>query len=442
MKQALGFSTLACLSVCFLGGSSAQTEENRAPAAVNEIQFGIGGIGGAYFLAEPGPLIVDLEKRDRNRQGRQRDMRAILVGPDRRVIQQVTIPDGRARLTTQVDRKGVYGLNVTVSQDRYGDEIIWGFRTNCPRYLVETSRGHRDERHQEPIVFLRPDLPGNVAFMPRRGAFTLEAENLVGGVKALPVYDANDTLIHEVPVSSDGRASHTFAPGLHRDSVPWRLHLPAQQATVHIDGVTRWARGDPYPDLCYWTPEPGSFFPFREYRWLLTPYSRTVHGRAGEQGEIFFQVHNNDEEQRTVRLELEFPGESWRAELAVDRVVLASNETARVGIHYTVPAASQTRVCHVRVTPAEEPDFSTYSTLTVKAGVAPAASFLDLPLVLQPYEHENEQLGYLPDYPLDNEVYFDLDNRPFVRTAGGIATLSDGVMRTVLGVSATFAMTS
>ncbi len=53
----------------------------------------IGGTGGAYFLAEPGELVIDLEKRDLNRAGRRADLRAVLVGPDRQVLQNVTIPD-------------------------------------------------------------------------------------------------------------------------------------------------------------------------------------------------------------------------------------------------------------------------------------------------------------------------------------------------------------
>ena len=91
----------------------------------------IGGTGGAYFLAEPGELVVKLEKRDLNRSGRRADLRAILVGPDREVLQDVTIRDDgqprgsgagpvqTARLSTKVQRKGVYGLNITVSNDRY-----------------------------------------------------------------------------------------------------------------------------------------------------------------------------------------------------------------------------------------------------------------------------------------------------------------------------------
>ena len=96
----------------------------------------IGGCGGVYFLAQPGELVVEVVKRDRNAKKTTTDLRALLIGPDRTVLQEATIPDdgnpvgsglGPARyvrLSTRVDRPGVYSLNVTVSQDRYGTEIF------------------------------------------------------------------------------------------------------------------------------------------------------------------------------------------------------------------------------------------------------------------------------------------------------------------------------
>ena len=215
-----------------------------------EIELGIGGTGGVYFLASKGELVVEVEKRDRNRRGRPTELRAILVGPDRRVLQEAAIPDDgrpkgsgvgparRARLSTQVERKGVYGLNITVSNDRYGDDIIWGFRTNCPHYLVETARGHRDVRREEPIVLLNPTRPGDVCFLPRQRAFAMELSGLPATVDAPSVYDSKGALIHSLPADKHGRASHTFPPDVHRDAVPWRLHLPAQKAVVQIDGAT------------------------------------------------------------------------------------------------------------------------------------------------------------------------------------------------------------
>ncbi len=171
------------------------------PPGQASIDFGIGGCGGVYFLAEPGELTVDLEKCDRGRKGRRTELRAILAGPDRKVLQEVTLRDGvpstpgrpgqtqTARLSTHVVRKGVYVLNITASQDRYGDTILWGFRTNCRRYLIETSRGHRDERHQEPLVLRNPNRPGDVGFLPRAGAFGIEVTGLPAGTDALSVFD-------------------------------------------------------------------------------------------------------------------------------------------------------------------------------------------------------------------------------------------------------------
>jgi len=400
------------------------------------IELGIGGVGGVYFLVEPGELIIDLEKRDRNIRGHRTDLRAILVGPDREVLQRAEIPDdgqpagsgtgpaGRARLSARVERKGIYGLNVTVSNDRYGEEIIWGFRTNCSHYLIETSRGHRSARRQEPIVLLNPDRPGDVCFAPRKGAFGMEIADLPDGVAALDVYDAKDALVHTLPVV-DGRASHTFPADVQRDAAPWRLHLPAQQGTLQIDGVTRWEDGDAYPNLPCWTPDADAFFPLQMYRWILTPYSRTAYGRSGETGEIVFRVNNNSEERQAFQLGIAFPKDEWPVRLASEHVEVDARETVEITVHYTVPDEGA-RVCHIWATPAAHPDFSTYSTLRVKAGVAPATQRLEMPIVLRPYRHENEQFGYLPDYPVENQVYFDLENRPFVRTSAGVEALRDG----------------
>jgi len=430
----MGLLWPALISVS-LAGDAAQPSPGAAGPL--EIPIRIGGAGGAYFLAEPGPLVVDVEKCDRNRRGTRTELRAILVGPDRSVIQEATIPDDglapgrlgpakRVRLQTQVARKGVYGLNVTVSQDRYGEQMFWGMATNCPKYLIETARGHRDERHQEPLVFAYPGRPVDVCFLPRRGPLSIEIASLPKGVREVSLFDAADRLIHAIPVESGGRAAHTFPAGTHREAVPWRLHLPEQQATVQADGLTRWEPDDLCPNAALWTPQARSFFPLAAYRWLLTPYSRTIYGRPGQEGEIALEVHNNADEKRTIHLAIEFPDGPWPARLSLDRVALRPKQARPVAVRFTAPAAGQGRTCHVRATPAEDPEFSTYSTLVVKAGQSPASRELAIPLVLKPYQHENEQFGYVSDYPVESQLYFDVNNRPMARTAGGVSILHDG----------------
>ncbi|MGQ9730083.1 MAG: BNR-4 repeat-containing protein [Candidatus Zipacnadales bacterium] len=431
------------IGLCFSGWrepSSAQPMGRVTAKMTSDSAIGlrIGGAGGVYFLATPGELLVEIEKRDRHLFDRQTELRAILVGPDRRVVNEATIPDDgerrgsglgkpqRVRLVTHVERDGVYALNVTISQDRYGEEIEWGFRTNCPRYLVETSRGHRDQRREEPIVLFNDEQPGDICFLPRQGEFEIAITDIAAGVEALTLHDAEGSLIQTLTVDSEGNASCRIPANEHRHAIPWRLHFPKHKGIVQIDGVTRWDQGDAFTNLPLWTPDLDSWFPFAEYRWLLTPYRRQVYGDPGSRGRIAFYVHNNAESFRTVQLRLEFPDRPWPAQLSTSQIELGRKQRAEVSIEYTVPPLEQTSTCHLRATVAENPEFTTYSTLIVNAGEPPFARPLVMPLTLRPYEHENEQLGYLPEYPVESEPYFDLANHAVVRTSNGIATLRDG----------------
>jgi len=398
----------------------------------------LGGLGGIYILAEPGEMIIDVFKRDLNLRGSTAELRAILAGPDRRVIQEATIPDdGQAkgsgwgpvqqtRLATPVKRKGVFVLNVSVSQDRYGEEMIWGFATNCPRYLIETARGHKDEKHQEPIVLLGSDRPADVCFVPRQGPLTVDVSGLPASATKLELFDAGGKMLREITVAAGGSATYSVPADVPRDRAPWRLHLPTREAVIQIDGLTRWDGGDAHPDLCCWTMEPESFFPLPDYRWLLTPYSRVVYARPGKPAEAVFRVRNNGLRMQTVKLMIEFPGESWPVELSAGQVPLGGGQAAEVTVRGTAAIDGKPRFCHIRATPVEAPEFTTYSTLEVRPGEAPAARPLEMPLVLKPYQQENELFGYVPDYPLENQVYFNLENRPFISTVGGITTWREG----------------
>lgn len=433
-RSAFGVRLLVLLLTCL--GSAAAAEEQEKDSTTGESQampLALGGCGGVYFLAEPGELIVDVYKRDRNVRGQRTELHAILVAPDRRVLAEGTIPDdgrprgsgmgpvGHVRLAAKLARSGVYGLNITVSQDRYGDEMVWGFRTNCPRYVIETARGHRDERHQEPIVLFNPGQAAEVCFRPRAGALTLELSGLPRSVTTVPLYDARGALIQQFVPDAKGHAAGTVPPGVHRQAVPWRLHLPEQPATLHIDGLTRWDEDDRDPNQCCWTSDPAADFPWLPNRWLLTPYQRTVYGPAGQTGSVTFRVHNNAQRERTIQLTCEFAESAWPAELSTDHVTLRPQASAEIAVRYTVAADGPPRVCHLRATPADDAAFTTYVTLTVQRGEAPAARPLAMPLVLQPYQHEHEQFGYLPDYPTTNQLYFGPRNRPFAWTDDGIA---------------------
>ena len=400
----------------------------------------LGGCGGVYFYASAGELWIEVEKQDLNIRRNKTHLHALLLAPDRSVVDEAWIGDDklpagsgpgpvqRVLLRTKVERPGVYGLNITVTEDRYGENVSWGFRSNCRKYLIETSRGHKDARHEEPIVFRNAGSEGDVVFMPGIKPFSIEVSGLSESAKNLLVYNEGGETIKTLSVSPKGKARHDFLGDNSRDRKLWRLHLNDAQAVINIDGVTRWEKGDLWENLSLWTPDLSSWFPFHENRWLLTPYSRKIYDDLGSAGVVNFTVHNNSPISKRVRLSLEYDDNAvWSAELPTTEIIIEANSSAKVPLAYKVPSKGTHWKCYVRASVLDETGFSTWSSVTLHRGTAPAQSPVKVPIKLEPYRHENEQFGYLPQYPLDNQVYFDMENRPFVISNDGVFFLRDNV---------------
>ncbi len=403
----------------------------------------IGGCGGAYFLAEPGELVVDVFKRDRNTTDNPSILQAVLVGPDRRILATAQIGDDqrdkdsgmgpllKARLTAQVERQGIYVLNVTYAEDRYGDRAVWGLTTNCPRYLIESDRGHRDRRHEEPIVLAFGDQAGEVCFHPQAGPIRIDVSDLLPDVENLILYDAAGQTLVELPVT-DGKTSVTIGPGVPRDATFWRLHLPRAKGVVEIDGLTRWEADDPNADQCLWTPDASTWFDLPSLHWLITPYHRVLYRPAGDEVTTTFDIYNHADETHIIDLVAEADSDI-NAQVTPAQVELAPYQSTQVTVTCPAPDADgKSQDIHIRAISLKNPKFSTYATLTAAAGQAPANRPLELPLRLLPYQHENQLLGYEPDYPNDWEMYFDLKNRPMMRSNRDVLALRDGVWTTLV----------
>ncbi len=405
------------------------------------------GSGGVYLLAQPGELVIEVFKQDLNIRNYSNNLRVILTGPDRHVLRDIVIPHSggsagddpgqvdKAIITTQVDFPGIYVLMITTTGDRHGLNTAWGIETNAASFMIETSRGHRDERHVEPIVLLDESRPLYIGFHPRNGEFEITAEGLAPDVDHLTLYDDKSKVVAKIPVTNEqeteiqdylglpvtddytGSAKYTVPANTDRGQGLWRLHFPKGRALVNIDGVTRWEDDDLYTDYCIWTPEPDSWFPLMEHRWMISPYQLTVHSDPGIEDKTAFLVHNSAAELRTITVGLEFPGEIWPAELSDTSIILDAGESKEIEVLFTGPGQGEELKCHVRVSSEHSPEITTYATLTVKGEKTEANLSIDLPLVLKPFVHENRQFGYLPDYPVDNQVYFDLQNRPYVVSA-------------------------
>lgn len=401
----------------------------------------LGGMGGLYLLPDAGELWVEVEKQDLNRRGSPAHLRALLLGPDREVLDEQWLPDDghdkgsgpgpvqRLRLTTEVERAGVYAVNITVTNDRYGEEVLWGFRTNSSRFLVETSRGHKDEAHTEPIVLRNEHAASDVCFLPAEGTFHIEVEDVPGAVNAVPVYAPDGSHAGDIAITNGSGAIQLTSTS--HDTTPWRLHLSAAHATIHIDGVTRWDDADAFPNMSFWTPDAARWFPFHHVRWLITPYSRNVYSRDSQEGEAAFVVHNNATVPQAITLKLEPTAADWPLELSATTVRLDAKSSQPVTIRYRVPDHGASVTTHIRATPEERPTLSTFATLHLHRGPAPASEPIAVPLVLRPYQHENEQFGYTRDYPLTNEIYFDTMNRPAIASTRSWQRYRDGTWHTV-----------
>ncbi len=397
----------------------------------------IGGCGGVFFNADKEPLILEIEKQDLNRSKSPTALRVILTDPDREVIDDQWIPDDglspddgigpvqALRVETYVDRPGVYAIMITASYDRYGENLIWRFRTNCKKYMIETSRGHRDVQHKEPIVLKDPESASDLCFLPQGYAFNVLITELDDSVNFVELKDAKNRQIAIIEVEND-TAFYAVEPGK-REATPWKLHVPKAQAKVEIEGVTEWNDDDgtswfsELPNGALWTPALDSWFPIQSNRWLIAPHNRVIYGQSGEKKTAVFKIHNNGIESKRVALNLEFPEKRWRVELSGDEVLLAPNEEKEVIL--TWEATKSDRIVHLRAT---SESYTTYSTLYAKTGNSLVKSSIETPLVLKPYFQVHEQFGYLPDYPVDNQMYFNIDNKPFVRSSDGVSSIQDG----------------
>jgi hypothetical protein len=429
------------LLVALIGISALNSDAIKGDNILEPDPLIIGGVGGLYLLAEPGDLVIEIVKKDRNTRNSPTNLRAILLGPDRRHLDEIVIlDDGKGRgagfgdaqtatLSTKVEQKGVYVVSVTVTHDRYGENVLWGFKTNCPKYLVETSRGHKDARHLEPIVLGDPEGSADVCFAAHSESIEIAISDLISENASLTLYDGNGERVADLPVSEAGETSYTIPSGA-RNSDPWRLHLPRAVATIHIDGVTRWDRGEQAENLSLWSPSVESFFPLNDLRWMMTPYRHAFHATPGSEHQIALRLHNNSARSDTFTLVTE-PSE-LNVSLSAISVALAPDESKKVIATLSTPDSSGATTLSARVTvsSANHPSFSTWSTLEARLGQT-AQLQLSGPLVYKPYEHENEQFAYTPDYPNNNQIYFSPSNQPFIRRDDGAYRLDTGTWQMV-----------
>ncbi len=407
----------------FAGGASVTPIE---PLKSSDMPFRLGGCGGVYFLAKPGKLTVTVMKNESGKT--RRWMRAVLAGPDREILADVWFPgDGRqsaqrVEISCPVPAEGIYVLNITAPDDTQGSQLQWSFETNCEKYVVETSRGHRDARHLEPLAVFSPEHSGKICFPAPQEKFAVELSDLAPGAEVQLLNDADQRVALLVP-----DRMHRACCELPEDKTRrglWKLAFNKFQAVAEIDELTRWKAVSSWEDSAaksLWTPNPASWFDFSGNRRLLTPYRKEIGFDKGTR-DLFFTLRNYDPNPKRVSLSLEFPeGVPPFLTLPQKEIMLKTNASIRLTCDDSAPGT--TRVCRLRATSGE---FSTYSTIVLR-GKPDSSDDIKAPLTLRPYC--NVSACGLEEFP-KGEPYFDFKNRPYVFEKGKLWFYRNGQWRT------------
>ncbi len=365
---------------------------------------GVRGPRTVHLRVEPGPLSITMLKRDLNIYENADALNITLYDPlGNEVFSEVMPDDGNAgrggratdyqRLEKTVDCSlaGTYRLAVRGSSD-----VVWGVETSADNLVIEGD-----------MFFSDGDVGGSVFFPPPNTAFTITLSALHDpGRQTVSLFGADDEPLGQFELAETGEEHTAEFPEAEREGL-WHLDFEALDVRLAVTGVK------------IWTTEADAWFDAGKSKWMLMPYRYTRYLQPGESAEIEFSLRNSTGAADELRLDVT-PGEGLQAEIAEPPmpVALKSGAVAPVTVRVTLaqdapPEGTELHV-FVRASAAGEPTAMASSGINLRVGDSPVSEPLDLPIVLRPYEHENVQFGYAPDY-MRNEVYFGLDNAPWIR---------------------------
>jgi hypothetical protein len=148
---------------------------------------------------------------------------------------------------------------------------------------------------------------------------------------------------------------------------------------------------------------------------MLTPYHHVTYRQPGAWCVVQLDLHNNSD--RVVTYHINVEGSDGLDADTLEIVPLDPGETLKLPVTLKVSRAARMGdelTARVIASPADAAAHATWSTLFVRIGDAPESQPVSIPITAEPYQHENWQFGYEPDY-VPNGVYFDHQNRPYIR---------------------------
>lgn len=365
------------------------------------------GCKAVLLKPETGPLTVKIFKRDLNIYSAADPVTFLLYGPDRALLGSAFVPDdGQERsgprpfqsATIEVDCKlpGVYRLIV---DGNLSDDFIFGLELSQGKYMVEGGALLNDGSSRAGLWFGPP---------PEKTLIRAQALHAPGRQKA-PLFDARGAMIHTFDLGKTGQwqqlevgAELSARPG------PWRLEIARADVNVQWGGDA------------FWTADADAYFPAWESRFMLFPYSQTRYLQPGQSADVIFRLTNQTRSKQSFRLDvLSDSGLTCKiVEPSSPLTVPASRygSSRDVVVRVTAPrnaAAGRELKAWLKATGATNEGPVGVAGVRAVIGT-PAFPPSAKPIVLERYQHENQQFGYAPDY-IPNEIHFDRDNRPFIR---------------------------
>ena len=357
-----------------------------------------------YLQVEPGPLSLTVLKRDLNIYEGEDLLHITLYDPLSNEMIDHTMPDdgntGRGPRATEYQRfdstvdaevGGVYRLFVRGSSD-----LVWGIETSAEGLVVQGG-----------LMLSDGDVSGSVFFDPPESEFAITIAALHDpGRQTVPLFDAEGEKLHDFELTVTGEDHVLEFPEGQRDGL-WRLDIDRMTVRLSIEGVE------------YWTSEEDAWFDVSKSQWMLLPHRTTRYLEAGEAAMTRFRLRNTTDQTESFTLTATSPAAVNVNIIEPDMpVTLDPGETATIYVRLMMvdappPAGTELPVL-LQAAAATDPDARASAGVNVRVGPSPVPRRLNMPMVLRPFAHESVQYGYDPDY-VRNEVYFDLQNVPWIR---------------------------
>lgn len=393
---------------------------------VNKIE-GLQHTGAVHFYLVPGVTEIEIFKRDKTGYNPANQiMRTFLTGADGTVHDSLKlIGTSRGKMRVDVEQEGVYTLFVSMNNDQQMKSTIWGFQTNAAFHMINSGAGHTDRERTEPIVLDGADNVFGIFFRPEKQSFDVSVTGLSERVEHIEMYDGNGKL-HQRSLIQDGMAK--MAIDTKEDNGIWELRLPEQKGTILIEGITHDWKEESSP-LPVWTTKREAYFDVVNYHWLINPRRFARNIKSGDKGVVALTLYNNSDMTMPLEISLaNLPG-TGSFKLSSDTLAVKSKSTEKIDVYYEFPPQSARGYHNFNVIARDlRTDKQDYSLIELRVDTVEE---ITLPVQLKLFEHNQFQFAYEPDYPSNNQFYFDIDNRPWMITEEGLKFLNDDRWETI-----------